>query len=194
MRTTLVMPYADIVRNLFKKDTLQRMYMHAGVGIVGEIIEYQEAQLKGLGKCVTQGEHFHDIIEELGDLCFYLQAALMLAEMPNIETFQDLPKELDWHLLFNAGEVMDCGKRFDTYGKPLEQERWNRNLTATVACFYSQLRVHGLSLLHVQLANQNKLLTGEKARYALGIYTDEQAQARADKAVPAGNVSGGNVA
>jgi hypothetical protein len=30
-------------------------------------------------------------------------------------------------------------------------------------------------------ANMNKLLTGEKARYKLGVYSDKQAQDRADK-------------
>ena len=181
MRTELVMPYRDIVRNLFKKDTMQRMYMHAGVGIVGEIIEYEEAMVNGLGRADSQGHYRAAVIEELGDLAFYIEAALMLADMPTLETYETMPKELEWHLLFQAGEVMDAGKRFDTYGKPLEQERWNRHLTAVCACFFSKLRMHGLTLLQVQLANQEKLLTGEKARYALGVYTDEQANARADK-------------
>jgi hypothetical protein len=39
----------------------------------------------------------------------------------------------------------------------------------------------GSSLEEMQAANKVKLLTGEKARYKLGMYTDTQAIARADK-------------
>lgn len=179
MKNELVMPYPEIVRRLFKPDTMPRQYMHAAVGVVGEYIELLEARRK-LGVASSHASYQQAILEELGDLAFYLQAALNFDNFA-LELFELVPKELDWHFIEQAGELMDAAKRFDIYNKGLEQERWSRHLNACVACFFAELRMAGVTLKQIQLVNQHKLLTGEKARYALGVYSDEQANARQDK-------------
>lgn len=177
MSDQLVKPYPEIVRALFKPLPVPFMYLHAAVGILGEHIELQQgrARLPMERAALVANE-----IEELGDMAFYIQAGLNFNNL-TLEQFIGVPKETDWRFLFEAGELLDTAKRYAIYSKALEEERWNRHLHAVTACFMSELRICNLSLLQVQLANQEKLLTGEKARYALGLYTDEQANARADK-------------
>lgn len=173
----LQVPYETMVDKLWKHEELPDMYHHCAVGIVGEVIELYEAERRWAnGTCSRR-----DIIEELGDLCFFVTRALMWNDLA-LASYSDLPKELDSDLLFDAGEMMDVTKRFKVYGKPLETERWGRHLTRVAICLHAKLRLHNVSLDEALHANQTKLLTGEKARYKLGLFTQEQAQERADKA------------
>jgi NTP pyrophosphatase (non-canonical NTP hydrolase) len=172
----LQFPYNTMVEKLWKEEAKPDMYHHCAVGVVGEAIELMKAEHEfAIGKAV-----FGDVMEELGDLSFFVTRGL-LWNGQTLEGFESSPKELDWHLLFDAGELMDTSKRFKVYEKPLDEERWNRYLGQVAVCLHAKLRFHGVTLLQAQAANQTKLLTGEKARYKLGIFTSEQAAARADK-------------
>ena len=65
--------YDDFVRQLFKADTFQMMAAHAAMGIAGEAGEFTDAIKKHImyNKPIDRA----NIIEELGDLRFYMQAA-----------------------------------------------------------------------------------------------------------------------
>lgn len=182
MTQTLVMPYEQIVQKLLKPDTIPMQILHCSIGVVGEVIELIEAK-RSVANRESQRAYQLAVVEELGDSAFYLQACLNVT-MPGetLLQYEYHERTLEWHFLEQAGELLDCGKRHVIYGKAFEAPRWEKALKASIACFFSELRMAGLSLIQVQLANQEKLLTGEKARYALGIYTDAQANARQDKA------------
>lgn len=178
-RAKLVMPYHEMVQRLFKQQDLPMMYLHAGIGIVGEVIEYKEVlQCQCTG---TYSERKKQVVEELGDITFYLQAMLNLHGSLRLEDFHDSERADRSDLLIDAGEILDACKRYAIYNKPLETERLHTHVKNVITCLHTEFRIWDFKLIEVQVANQDKLLTGEKARYALGIYTDEQAQARADK-------------
>ena len=172
MIVQLQVPYPEMVEKLWKPDTLPMQYLHATVGLVGEMLELFEAEWKAMKR-----ENF---IEELGDMAFYLERMLQWNGL-HLENFIDVPKEIECHLFIAAGELLDCAKRFAIYGKELEEERFNRFLYQATSAFFAKLRLYCLSLAEVQKANQEKLLTGEKARYKLGLFSNEQAITRADK-------------
>lgn len=176
---TLQVPYPEMVEKLFKYDTLPAMYLHVGVGIVGEVIEYLASQ-NMLGDPDYNKNAAH-VLEELGDLAFFSQKLCALFGR-NLEDYAGRQREPGTFLLYEANEILDCCKRFGIYNKQLEHERLEEALGRFMGCFFSALRVQDFALEQVQEANQKKLLTGEKARYKLGKYTDEQANARADKA------------
>lgn len=174
----LQVPYWIMVDKLWKHEELPDMYHHCAVGIVGEVIELYEAERKWAnGTCSRQA-----VLEELGDLCFFVTRALTWNQL-TLWAYENLPKELDADLLFDAGELMDVTKRYKVYDKPLEEGRWGLHLTRVAICLHAKLRLHNVSLEEAMHANQTKLLTGEKARYKLGLFTTEQAQERADKVV-----------
>jgi NTP pyrophosphatase (non-canonical NTP hydrolase) len=66
-----VIRYADFVSNLFKHDTQDMEFMHAALGVAGEAGELADA----IKKHVVYGKEldWNNIVEELGDLRFYMQ-------------------------------------------------------------------------------------------------------------------------
>ena len=70
-----VVRYDNFVRNLLKADTDPMMKIHAAMGISGEAGELLDAIKKVYiyGQALTD-KHMVNIIEELGDLEFYMQA------------------------------------------------------------------------------------------------------------------------
>jgi NTP pyrophosphatase (non-canonical NTP hydrolase) len=67
--------YDQFVKNLLKADTDPMMKIHAAVGVAGEAGELLDAIKKVYiyGQALTQ-DHLTNIVEELGDLEFYMQA------------------------------------------------------------------------------------------------------------------------
>jgi len=67
--------YDNFVKNLLKADTDQMMKIHAAVGVAGESGELLDAVKKVYiyGQTLT-AERLNNIIEEMGDIEFYLQA------------------------------------------------------------------------------------------------------------------------
>jgi len=67
--------YDNFVKNLLKADTDQMMKIHAAVGVAGEAGELLDAVKKVYiyGQTLT-ADKLNNIIEEMGDIEFYLQA------------------------------------------------------------------------------------------------------------------------
>ena len=80
-----------------------------------------------------------------------------------------------------AGELLDAIKKAVIYNKPLDRENVIEEL-GDLEFYMEGLRAElGITREQTIEANIAKLLTGEKARYKLGMYTDNQAIQRADK-------------
>lgn len=80
-----------------------------------------------------------------------------------------------------AGELLDAIKKNTVYQKVLDRENVIEEL-GDLEFYMEGLRQNlNISREETLQGNIKKLLTGEKARYKLGKYTDEQAKARADK-------------
>lgn len=80
-----------------------------------------------------------------------------------------------------AGELLDAVKKNVIYQKPIDIENIIEEL-GDLEFYMEGLRQNlNISREETLEANKSKLLTGEKARYKLGKYTDKQAQDRLDK-------------
>lgn len=80
-----------------------------------------------------------------------------------------------------AAEMLDQVMNHAFYDEPLDVK--NVIEEGGDALFYIEGIAQGVNTTTVVMEEENKakLLTGEKARYKLGVYSDAQAQARADK-------------
>lgn len=78
--------YDDFVRQLFKADTEPMMALHAALGCAGEAGELADAIKKEYiyGKVRDR----ENIVEELGDLRFYMQAVMNHYGIPESELLQ----------------------------------------------------------------------------------------------------------
>jgi len=80
-----------------------------------------------------------------------------------------------------SGELLDAVKKGVIYQKPLDMTNIIEEL-GDLEFFMEGLRqILNISRQETLDANMEKLLTGEKARYKLGTYTNAQAQSRNDK-------------
>jgi len=82
-----------------------------------------------------------------------------------------------------AGELLDAIKKYVMYNKPLDRENVVEELGDLE--FYIEGLRQSLVITREEtiIHNLRKLATGPKARYKEGSFSNEQAQARADKAV-----------
>ena len=80
-----------------------------------------------------------------------------------------------------AGELLDAVKKFTVYNKDLDRENMIEELGDLEFYMEGVRQAAGITREETLQANITKLLTGDKARYKLGQYTDAQAQNRADK-------------
>ena len=69
-----VIRYDKFVWQLLKADTEPMMKLHTALGICGEAGEFADAVKKSI--IYGQPENTENLIEELGDLLFYIQAAI----------------------------------------------------------------------------------------------------------------------
>ena len=82
-----------------------------------------------------------------------------------------------------SGELLDAVKKAVIYRKPLDRENVIEEL-GDLEFYMEGLRASlGITREETLEANIAKLLTGEKARYKLGQYSDQHAQERADKSL-----------
>jgi NTP pyrophosphatase (non-canonical NTP hydrolase) len=80
-----------------------------------------------------------------------------------------------------AGELIDAVKKATIYRKPLDRVNVIEEL-GDLEFYMEGLRSeYGITREETLEANLNKLLKGDRARYAEGSYSDEQAKDRADK-------------
>jgi NTP pyrophosphatase (non-canonical NTP hydrolase) len=80
-----------------------------------------------------------------------------------------------------SGELLDAVKKAVVYNKPLDRTNVIEEL-GDLEFYMEGLRQElDISREQTLAANIHKLLSSDKARYKLGVYTDAQAQDRADK-------------
>lgn len=163
--------YEEMVRSLFKRMPGHGAAMlHAAVGIAGESGELRSAVDR------------ENILEECGDLEFYIEAAWQqLTTVGRIAPFgvvsMAFAEIVDWiHL--DACELLDHAKKVWVYEDGNRDEvisHFLRKLEGDLNTLYHFL---GTTREDVQGLNQAKLMV----RYSSGTYSNEQALARADKA------------
>lgn len=100
------------------------------------------------------------------------------------------PEKCDlWHMatgiVGEAGELTDAIKKAVAYNKELDRENVIEELGDLEFYLEGLRQILGISRTLTLQHNLNKLLTGKNARYASAVYSDQQAQDRADKQEPA---------
>lgn len=182
-----VIRYDDFVARLMKPDTDPMTALHIGVGIAGEVFELDSPFSKWAWSGGMEAEH---LVEEFGDVEWYLQAAQNFYGVTNVDAFVAVDRlvsvtaiEAGWEtLMANTGKLVDCIKREYVYGKPREIKLVLQALHAIRSSldFFYSVMMPAISREHVLQCNALKL----EIRYAKLVYSDQAAIARADK--PAG--------
>ena len=90
-----------------------------------------------------------------------------------------------WHMATliagEAGELLDAIKKHVVYNKELDLPNVKEEMGDLEFGLEGARQALQLARTNILIGNREKLLTGKKARYKEGRYTDEQAQIRADK-------------
>ena len=100
--TVTPMRYDQFVQRLYKADSDSLMKVHAALGLVGEVIELREAidvlvvrsgyAIDAIKKAVIYNKNSSEsrthIVEELGDIRFYIQAICQMFEITEQEILQ----------------------------------------------------------------------------------------------------------
>lgn len=184
--------FEQMVANLFKRPSsswdanVNGGVMHAAVGLMGEASELMSA---------IANDDMANIIEELGDIRFYLQELLVTfgicyanqfsasaeTNIMNIGPTNTSGMPISVNLTYACGEVLDRIKKLWAYGR-VDGYVETCNALRDVMFWYSSVASHyGLNDEQIRQANIHKLVTGPKARYPNG-FSNEAAIARADKA------------
>lgn len=167
------MTYQEFVTSRVKwLDTPQLNLVHAGMGLLGECIEYREAVLPS------------HILEELGDLEFYYehawQACSRASLIKNIsvsrDEFRTLERDPEHWITHWSARFHDSAKKGFIYNKALDGLEFPDCLVRIQLCLYALANRVSLTREQVQEHNKSKL----EQRYPQG-YSDQAAQARADK-------------
>lgn len=193
------MYYALMVRQLAKPgaDILKictpdgEHLKHMVGGMFGELAELREGLL--LRDKVL-------MLEESGDFRFYLVgvANWLEMELPTVPVPRLAARfnPVDG-LLILTGQLWDLVKRPYVYGKmpthlvdgqktPMTEDQFKSSVRDLVLQMHAELcaiiATTGFTEAEVMAHNMQKLCIGPNARYASGVYSDEQATARADKA------------
>jgi hypothetical protein len=151
---------------------------HMATGLAGEAIE------------VENYTDIENLIEELGDVMFYHEGVRQCIGIePQLIDYGDFSKVEEASspskrstgmqlLTWGAGIVLDAVKKHVAYNQPLNVDRVHFGIF-TVNTAVNQIQsYHGLNRGQILLANKTKLFK----RYTGFNYTNEAAQARADKA------------
>jgi hypothetical protein len=140
--------------------------MHAAVGVLGEVLEMRDAT------------SWENLIEECGDIEFYLEAAFIVlrGEADPQAEYTPLGPRLD-DILTRATLFHDRAKKYWVYSKPIDRVEELRRLSCLARALGEFYAIRGLSTGTVRYANMEKLTK----RYPVA-YTDELAEARLDKA------------
>lgn len=166
--------YPNFVRGLFVKpfNDMPGQLMHAAIGVLGEVMELQDA--------VDQANAH----EELGDLHFYIQAMYNHFQAPRPLRFsmtRTASYDYSFELLRQAAtDLHDKAKKHWIYSKPIVFNDLYESLSILEKALGDLTLWWGSTPENLILGNMRKLVV----RYPGGTYTDAAAQARADK--PAG--------
>lgn len=157
---------------------------HAATGVAGEAGEILEASVAA---CFSGHLDHENMVEELGDMEFYLEqtrqnlgldrtAILLAADGIEFSVSRDL-FEATAILCVGGSALLDAAKKVAIYKKPADEAVFVTAL-GKIECAMENIRV----LLGV---DREATLAGNIAklskRYASGSFSNEQAQARADK-------------
>jgi NTP pyrophosphatase (non-canonical NTP hydrolase) len=186
------MSHSEMVAKLIKSgEVLKEQWsprdcqlLHATTGIVGEFGEL----LAGIDYAVTQGTNLDmpNVREELGDLEFFLENFRTILNISRTDclthpTICMVPRstlQCAAHMLIYSTDLMDHIKKHVIYRKELNREAVVTNLSKIehiLTYFRDKL---SLTYDEILLVNMDKLAV----RYKDFKYSDQQAQARADKA------------
>lgn len=167
----------DMVVSLFKVLPGAQDLHHATTGIAGEVAELHAA------------DSMDNIIEECGDIEFYIEAAWQALERRTVKgRIPRNPRGLLGDsvagyvltdLVISSGHLLDLSKKAWIYNKPIEEGVFMEALDAVEVDLDDYYKIHGIDRRQVINENMAKLA----ARYPAG-YTDAAAQARADKETP----------
>jgi NTP pyrophosphatase (non-canonical NTP hydrolase) len=175
------------IKNEISADQLN--LLHCAIGISGEVAEL-----------VSSDGSDENLIEELGDIEFYLEALIQGAKIDRIllKSYAEsvdkfvhgsnlIPDSAPQHeqlflfeklLVMEAGLILDIVKKNAIYQKPLDQRfllSYIGGFISTLSAVYKKLNI---SKENVKQANIEKL----SKRYAGLKYSNQAAQERADKA------------
>lgn len=175
-------PYDQMVANLFKHmGSREASLLHAAIGISGECGELLVAS------------SIENIVEELGDIEFYVEAGYQVLggrRTPLADGLEVAGSDPAMHQVLGtvtiamsstSARLLDLAKKGWVYNKPLDEnaERALRFELMRIELMMEQLReMVGVRRPDVLRTNQTKL----GKRYPQGVYTDQAAQVRADKA------------
>lgn len=183
--------YTDLVKTLAKHgdDIVSSLsgddaYLwHSATGICTEAGELLDAYIT---PDYTREIDWENVIEELGDIEFYLEMALIVLDISERE-ITDTKEEFYFsqHNMFEqasltmlAGtEFLDLVKRRCIYNKEVERAAFAKALTKIYLCLVIVYQMTGLKRIQVLEANKEKLAV----RYNGLKYTDNAANGRADK-------------
>ena len=190
--------YADMVCALFKNTGYDRDFdglAHAVIGMVGEAAE------------AANHDSYENLLEELGDFEFYRQAAFTELVVPagmvensvvyleaNAKALIDIKNSgvmesgmsnpvlaamLLSEVLHRSIDVLDITKKLWVYRKPFAEvsDKLLAGLGGIDAYLAMAYTVIGVTREQMRHGNFVKL----SKRYPLGVYSDQHAQARADK-------------
>lgn len=180
-RVLRTVSYDQMVRNLFKPmGSKEASFLHAAIGISGECGELLVAS------------SIENIVEELGDIEFYVEAGYQVLggrRTPLADSLEVAGSDPCMHqvlgtvtiaLSSTSARLLDLAKKGWVYNKPMDEnvERALRYELMRIELMMEQLReMIGVRRPDVLGANQGKL----GKRYPEGVYTDQAAQTRADK-------------
>lgn len=172
------LPYPQMVANLFKRGaSIQYDLMHAAIGLSGES-----------GKLAT-ADSFKNLIEELGDAEFYLEAFLQCVNIHSAvvqATASDPSFRPDFKPVFGtlchdlhvaSSELLDTTKKCWVYGRDVDPNAFFLHLASVRRVLDRAYDITGLRKEVVLDANQSKL----GKRFPEGVYSGAAALARADK-------------
>jgi hypothetical protein len=157
--------YDIFVQKLLKPLPENLSVCHIAMGLAGEL-----------------GELFADNcdeLEEFGDYEFYLQAALNHYNLTHNHIYPTnfIAGIDDYEFVYWTGQLIDCIKREYIYNKSRELDRIKECLSMITCYLTDQYFGMETSKQEILQANAEKL----EKRYAGLYYSDEAAQARADK-------------
>ncbi|WP_370242831.1 hypothetical protein [Marisediminitalea sp.] len=151
--------------------------LHMAVGMIGELIEMHDASDR------------ENAVEEAGDFEFYF-TGFMQGINATEEELRETEVEIGHtNFLSTVGVLLDLTKKFTVYNKDVDRDLFVQQLVRVgyfmdnvyVQTAEQQSNTDPITREEAIRHNINKLWTGENARYSSGSYSDEQAQARADK-------------
>lgn len=170
MVTDLAKPGGDILASMDARDA---HLQHMVIGLAGEVRELHEA---------LANNDRENAIEELGDVEFYSEGYCQAFPSYIPLTVSDPDLRLGWRDLYLAtDDLLDLTKRITIYKKDIPETNVHLALNKVRSMLAACYGATGISQEEALNHNLHKLLKGKNARYKEGKYSNEQANARADK-------------